>query len=844
MRRFIPALFAISALSFGAAAAPLTPAEALQRLSASGAPKKVAGSLSSLKLVHTSFDENGDASLYMFDRSAGGYVILSADDVAEPMLGYADSGSFDAENMPPQMKWWLGEYAREIKYAAANGYKAPEVSAERDNRPVIAQMMSTKWNQDAPYFNDTPTINGTHTPTGCVATAMAQVMKYWNYPQAATGRVSITLPTGAQGSATLNLARVKLDWDNMLDVYESGKYNDAQATAVADLMKACGYASNMTYKMGGSGTLARFGAQALVDNFFYNKNLQYCERDFYTTVEWEAMLYNELAAGRPVLYGGSSSSVGHEFVCDGYAGDGYFHFNWGWGGMSDGYFLLGALSPGSVGIGGGTGSDGFNTKQDMIIGVQPETTAPYTPRLTQYGNLTATVSGSSITMMAGNGNDGYWVNSDFRTINVKFGVVIMPVAGSTGRPISISMKATEFAPPVMTPVNGGYSASYSGFPGKLTIDVGGKLEDGTYRAVISTQDASIDGAEWAPVLVQPGKRNYCYITVAGDKYSVSYEIPTPLNITEGSLLTDCYFGGAVKMKLVVNNPTSTDISGMIIPRLAMKGEYIMEAEGRNVTIGAGETVTEEFITTFRLIPGKSAPTRSTSYDLYFVDAESGNPYSFTSSVRMNVNTNYSVAVDNFTIDGYSTVEEGGKTVYKVSNKASVPMTLNMTSTGIFFGYGLCVQVTEDAEDSPVLGTLPLSPTLILKRSEKGTASGVLNFMQGEPGRTYVAKLYAMLPSGLQLVENAPELRFTIDSSGVDEMKADNSLSLVYDSASRTVYAYGSSHIVSIDVFDVNGRKVANVADSASLALENLAGGVVVVVARDADGTVKTKKIML
>ena len=131
----------------------------------------------------------------------------------------------------------------------------------------------------------------------------------------------------------------------MIDSY-NGSYTDEQAAAVAYLMKACGYSCDMAYTPNSSGALSINAAKALFENFKYNPNLQYLNRDYLSATEWENIIYAELAAKRPVLYGGRSSSVGHEFVCDGYDGNGYFHFNWGWGGMSDGYFLLDALNPG------------------------------------------------------------------------------------------------------------------------------------------------------------------------------------------------------------------------------------------------------------------------------------------------------------------------------------------------------------------------------------------------------------------------------------------------------------------------------------------------------------------
>ena len=394
----ITLLLFIALFSSAGFASPLTPDQALQRIKSSSLRSKGINNTENLTLRHTFLTETKVPTLYVFaHNNDSGFILLSADDAAAPVLGYSDKGNFNADEMPPQMKWWLSEYSRQIEYAAEKQIGTYTSTANNGSRKTVAPLMSTRWNQDAPYNLLVPSKDSRNYPTGCVATAMAQVMKYWNYPERGTGSGSITLPSGAQGESSMNF-RIAFDWENMLDIYKSGDYDDTQAKAVATLMKACGYSTKMNYSMGGSGTLSRFAAQALVNNFSYNPDIEYCERDYYSAAEWEGMLYAEMAAGRPVLYGGVSSSVGHEFVCDGYAGDGYFHFNWGWGGMSDGYFLLAALDPGSVGIGGGTGSDGFNYAQDIIIGIQPRASYSYTPRMTQLGNLSATVSGKSVTM--------------------------------------------------------------------------------------------------------------------------------------------------------------------------------------------------------------------------------------------------------------------------------------------------------------------------------------------------------------------------------------------------------------------------------------------------------------
>ena len=326
-------------------AAPLTPGEALKRVRGNGPMHKTAIADSQFKLNYTQETEQGSPAVYIFNAADNGYLVVSADDNATPLLGYADKGNFNIAQMPPQMKWWLGEYAAQI----ASAKQTAAVRNASAQKHAVSPLLPTRWNQGTPYNN----LCTNKYPTGCVATAMAQVMKKWNYPQVAT-QITDLNTIGAQPHD------YTLEWGKMLDTYTPGNYNSEQANAVATLMLACGYAVDMDYAEGGSGANPLKAAIALSKNFKYNSGIQYLDRYYSTSSEWEDLIYKELAAGRPVIYGGQSTSVGHEFVCDGYDGSGYYHFNWGWGGMSDGYFLLDALNPGAVGTGGGAGG-GYNS---------------------------------------------------------------------------------------------------------------------------------------------------------------------------------------------------------------------------------------------------------------------------------------------------------------------------------------------------------------------------------------------------------------------------------------------------------------------------------------------------
>ena len=369
-----------------------------------------------LKAAYTSIDDKGNNCFYVYNvDNSKGYVIVAADDVSKPILGYADSGSFDMENAPAQMKVWLTIYRNQIMQSIAKKASASaEIQAKwqsllnptsKNNKVIFGTSPSGKtavtplvkvfWNQSPQYNNLCPydSVGKGRAVTGCVATAMAQVMKYWNYPTRGKGSNAYT-PTKHtyEGVQTVNFDSTTYLWDSM-PAYIGTTTSAAQIKAIATLMYSCGVAVNMNYGASGSSAYTLGGATyhsanwALVNYFGYNPKLQGLSRSSHSDGEWISLIENELNNGRPILYAGedTSTSSGHCFVLDGYDENNYFHFNWGWGGLDNGYFLIDALNPGTNGIGSGSGK--YNNYQAAIIGIQP---ASNTYNLTLYNYLTPT----------------------------------------------------------------------------------------------------------------------------------------------------------------------------------------------------------------------------------------------------------------------------------------------------------------------------------------------------------------------------------------------------------------------------------------------------------------------
>lgn len=359
--RILLGALALALGTAGASARQLTVAEALQ---AAGLERAVMGAPGAAPTAAFTVSTDGLNTVYVVN-SADGFVVLAADDVAPAVLGYADSGTFDPNNIPPNMEAWLYSYSDCIAAAAGGGGEVLAAPADPSLKD-IAPLAATRWNQGAPYYNYCPTVGDQRTYTGCVATAIAQVMKTYEWPKTGTGSNSYTWNNQ---TLSLDFEDITFDWANMTDTYNSNS-TLKQQNAVAELMYACGIACYMNYGTGGSGASGVNLAVGLINYLGYDMSLEYLSRDYYTLPQWSRMLHQQLSTGHPLYYDGANATVGHAFVIDGYRStDGFFHVNWGWGGMSDGYYSIVTLDPDSQGIGGST--DGYYSGQSAIFGLKP-----------------------------------------------------------------------------------------------------------------------------------------------------------------------------------------------------------------------------------------------------------------------------------------------------------------------------------------------------------------------------------------------------------------------------------------------------------------------------------------
>lgn len=319
-------------------------------------------------------------SYYVFENGDDrGFTIVSGDDRLPDIVGYSLTGSYNISRQPDAFVYYMRSYeemaqrvAQGDDHALSTVREAEALRASSYQQPTVAPLLGDiKWNQDWPFNAYVPMFDGTnHSATGCVATAMAQVMMYHRWPDVLKADIP-AYTTSTYGLKVESMAAgEKIDWDNMLPQYLEGQYYDENVEAVSKLMLMCGAAVSMDY---GPSSGAWVSAYTMTHFFGYDPHTTMTvNRAGVTLEQWVDAIDNDLQAQRPILYSGSSSDGGHRFVLDGADGRGLYHVNWGWGGYQDGYFDISILNPAKGGTGSGMAADGYNRKNSMIIGLQKD----------------------------------------------------------------------------------------------------------------------------------------------------------------------------------------------------------------------------------------------------------------------------------------------------------------------------------------------------------------------------------------------------------------------------------------------------------------------------------------
>ncbi len=670
-------------LAATAIAAPITQNQA-QQAAVSFLSKHHPGKVTQLKPVNNhKFKSSGaNASFYIFNATGNqGFVIVSGDDRTTPVLGYVDNGNFDPNNIPANMKAWLEGYEEQISMLDEMGITATynESFTVRPTRNSISPMITSHWDQGAPYWEHCPEFMdidengdtvGELAYTGCVAVSMSQILNYYKSPLRCTQIIPSYLVTyywqeeyGAFDTEPLD--PIFFDWDNMRDNY-TGAETQAEKDAVAWLMLYAGCAAQMQYGVNASSTSDPYIPTALNEYFNYDAKLVY--RSDYEQAEWEDMIYNELVEGRPLIYNGrAGSGGGHSFVCDGYAYGDLFHINWGWGGLGDGYFVLSVLNPYAGGIGSTTSLEGYNIDQTAVIGIQPGysgTPVEVDHRLTVF-NMYYTGTSSFE-----RSDDGSFKLNKRRYIKVT-GEDHIDDGTKYLRGIALYDSNDNFIDIIaQTYYASGYLSITDSWPdtqSSVTYPFGNGLPNGSYKI---KPVCSLPGTnEWQPMI--ESDRFYVEATINGDWVTMTNHPIVDLQSMNFEFTGGEKVGLAEQCHVTVKNNSADRFSGKLY--LYVDNEQFDEYSEFTTVVEAEIPAGGTKVITFNFTP-KNAGTKSAHLSIY--DTSSWNPgIPGTGSVNIAGSVTYPM---NLSVDINALNADENMNIYDSHIKFKVDVTNNNT----------------------------------------------------------------------------------------------------------------------------------------------------------------------
>lgn len=688
-----------------ASASPLSPREALTRALAEGdAPvAKFSGMKAAAKVTPalTVNTKTGNPALYVINNvGEEGFLVVAADDAAAPLLGWTDSGEFDADNMAPGLRYWLGALQEQIAWAEYNGLPAYSAPAPT-YYATIAPLMTTKWDQGAPY-NDLCPLDGTRrTYTGCVATAMAQIINAHKYPTKGVGTYSYSW--NGQ-TLSFDYGNTTFEYDKMLDSYNAMSSAESK-TAVATLMYACGVSVDMGYGTYSSGAVSAKVPQAMVDCFGFDKGIEFHCRAFYTSQQWEKMIYDEIANNGPVYMSGRNDEGGHAFVADGY-NKGFFHMNWGWSGLSDGYYRVNALDPDSQGTGGS--SAGYNVDQGILINVKPavegsEYAAPY---IIANRPISAYMSGSYLYIT------GPFYNYSARQLSGRLGVQLYDFeTGEEGQLVRMSIM--KFAP------GSGVSAI------NLSTSL---VKKGHWRGKL----VYTEGSTVYPIQVPLSQAGYIDFTKAEDG-TLSVSVPTNGVFTPGELefVSPVYTNKMFSVRLNYTSTAEENYTHEVVAYLLDPETLEIKAQGgvQNTIIEPG---TGYFDYTSEWLKNPAAGT----YKFALAAADSpGTEIDYLSAFYdVTLERGSATFIASIANDAWEIIDPNDVDINNVQFKADVNITYGYMSSPI-----VARIYNAEGTGNPI-GTIA-SPLVFGTKGDLVSVNFAGPFLDGQPQTTYTVFLY-------------------------------------------------------------------------------------------------------
>lgn len=342
--------------------------ENFRRKPAKGGKQRAKLQNGDLQYAFTQMTDNGTPAIYVFN-TGNGFVLTSADDATTPILGYSDSGEFDPNEIPDGLKYLMGEYTRQITALRANAKAAAtQYPYKVEYTTPVTPLLSTRWDQEAPYNNECPVALSPsgRAATGCMTTAIAQIMRFHKWPTTGFGSHEMEAIQGAgKETKVRNYYSTTYNWDAM----PLHKSDNSGAGEVSKLMMDVAVALGTTFGSVSSAVDITI-VPMLLSYFNYDPSIEKVTMSSKTPEEFNKIVIGDLQAGRPVYFQGGPATSGHAFVCDGYDGEGLFHINWGWSGKSDGYYLVTNLSPSEAGT-GGQANAGYSERLTMFHNIKP-----------------------------------------------------------------------------------------------------------------------------------------------------------------------------------------------------------------------------------------------------------------------------------------------------------------------------------------------------------------------------------------------------------------------------------------------------------------------------------------
>ena len=435
------------------------------------------------------------SQLTVLGTQTGGFAVIANDDSFSPVLGYSTNAS-DGE-VAPGFLWWMDEMNSTLEQALANGETLTPVKLDSSYKTSVPTLLTSTWGQSAPYNNLTPVYPGDngdeHYVVGCVATAMAQIMRYHKYPEHGEGsRRYRFAPGGDVAAVTLsaNFGETTYDWDDMLDDY-SGTYTDAQAEAAALISFHCGVSVKMMYTKDGSGSYSSDAVDALRTYFNYHPSIKHFNRDYFPKKEWMNLVYRELSDGCPILYGGQSTSGGHSFVVDGYNEEGLVSVNWGWNGAQDGYYDIGSLNS-------------FSSQQTLVQVRRADDTRFTQPYTSNWGFASAVEGSYSNGTVTMTGGTAYQLDTDPFTGSI----CLMALNTETGNTTKLGTIKSGISKMLY-----GKALTLSAVQFSTSL-----LSNGKYRIYFASQ---VDGETTCqPIRAKETVRNSYILTITDDKVTL------------------------------------------------------------------------------------------------------------------------------------------------------------------------------------------------------------------------------------------------------------------------------------------------------------------------------------